>query len=208
MKYIDLTCPVSAGDAAVCRERLIVQRDGEQYSARVYDFAYESKTGTYIDFPGHIESTDDGLGASSWPLEKLFRVETTVIHLDKPDRSGAVTADELASACSVPVSGGGLIINALGNRRFDEVEERSVYLDSSAVSWIVQQGIHLFVSDIYESQALHGVFSSLFAVGIATVCSPVNLHLLDRSTLKLTALSPCFDGVTQLPCRLVAEMEL
>ena len=207
MKYIDLTFPMPAETAAFRRDMPITQADGEKYIAVVYDFSHDSMQGTYIDFPGHIEATNDGLDASTWPPEKLFRVETTVIHLDRLDRSGAVTADELAAACPEPGSGGGLIVNALGSRRFDEIEERSVYLDTTAVSWIVDQGIHLFVSDIYESQPLHGVFGPLFAAGIATVCSPINLHRLTRSTVRLTALPARFDGVTQLPCRLLAEVE-
>ena len=206
MKYIDLTCPIPAGTAVLRRDMPITQEDGKKYTAVVYDFSHDSMLGTYIDFPGHIESTDDGQDAASWPLEKLYRVESTVIHLNRTDGSGAVSAEELAAACPGPIAGGGLIINALGNRRFDAIEERSVYLDSGAVSWIIDQNIHLFVSDTYESPALHGVFGPLFAAGIATVCSPVNLHQLTAPTVKLTALPARFVGVTQLPCRLLAEV--
>ncbi|MCC7300899.1 MAG: cyclase family protein [Verrucomicrobia bacterium] len=208
-QLIDLTRVIPDDAVAVTGQDLyITPEKGRPYTAHLHNFHHGSMIGTYIDFPGHIQETDDGLDSSSWPLDRLFRVDTTVIHLDKPNRSGPVTADELFSACPRPVSGGGLIINALGTRAPNDIEYRSVYLDSSASAWIVEQGIHLLVSDIYESQTLHGVFGDFFEAGIATVCHPANLHLLTKPTVKLTALPACFAGVTQLPCRLVAEMEL
>ena len=111
--------------------------------------------------------------------------------------------DEVSAGSSCPEA---LVINALGAARFDEIEERSVYLELDAVEWIIASGVQLVVADVYESRALHGVFPALFAAGIATVCCPVNLHQLITPEVRLTVLPVRFPGVTQLPCRVVAEV--
>jgi len=209
MRLIDLSLPIDglgAADAPVRLEERSIGSEEKKYTGMVYHFAHDGMTGTYIDFPGHIKETDDGLDAATYPLEKLYRVDASVIHLDRPDRSGGVGADDLAEAHKFPIEGGALVINALGERRFDEIEERSVWLTTDAVQWIVDTGVHLLVSDIYESQALHGVFYDLFEGGVSTVCLPVNLHQLTVPRVKLTVLSAPFRGVTQLPCRLLAEL--
>lgn len=210
MTLVDLTLPIPPADAGkthvITGEKHIRQADGKSYDAVIYDFSHDSMTGTYLDFPGHIRDTDDGRDAANYPLERLFRVETSVIHLDRDDGSGAVTAAHLRAACPSPVRNGGMIINALGRRRFDEIKLRSVFLSSDAVAWICEQGTHLVVSDIYESAGLHGVFGDFFRNGVATVCLPVNLHRLTTARVRLTVLTPAFIGVTQLPCRLLAEL--
>jgi kynurenine formamidase len=75
-----------------------------------------------------------------------------------------------------------------------------------AVEWIIGQGVELLVSDIYESKALAGVFYKLFKAGISTVCNPVNMDQLTVPEVKLTVMSLPVRGVTQIPCRVVAEI--
>lgn len=184
---------------------------GLPYSARVHYFEYWSMAGTYLDFPGHILQTDDGTDAANAPLPSLYRLDATVIHLDRESGSGKIKQDELAAACAAPVAdlGRALILNALGSRRFDEIEERSVYLGRDAIEWIVGTGVSILVSDVYESSTdPQGVFPALFENGVSTVCCPVNLHGLHRPRVKLTVLPLRFAGVTQLPCRVVAEQEV
>lgn len=210
MSLVDLTLPIPvvSGDKTnvVTIDKLIRQADGTSYMAEIYDFTHDSMTGTYLDFPGHIKDTDDGQHAANYPVNRLFRVESSVIHLDRQDGSGAVTAADLKAACPSPVQHGGMVINALGRKRFDEIKSRSVFLSSDAVAWIAAQGCHLLVSDIYESAPLHGVFGDLFRKGILTVCLPVNLHQLTTPRVLLTVLTPAFSCVTQLPCRALAEL--
>jgi kynurenine formamidase len=129
-----------------------------------------------------------------------------VIHLDRSDGSGSVSAEELQCVCPPLTGCGAMIVNALGPRRFDDIVERSVYLGTDAVEWICGTGIHLLVSDIYESPPLHGVFPKLFAAHILTVCYPINLHLLTQPRVRLWALPMRIPGVNQLPCRALAEM--
>ena len=210
MTVVDLTLriPLREGGKPTSVERdVLIASAGATYTGVVYDFSFSSMAGTYIDFPGHIRETDDGLDAASYPVDKLLRVDSAVIHLDRASGSGAVSAEELDAACPPCDGVGAIVLNALGARRFDEIEERSVFLGSDAVSWLIDRGIHLFVSDIYESTAIHGVFNDLFGAGISTVCSPVNLQALTDPRAKLSVFCPAFPGVTQIPCRLIAELE-
>ena len=212
MTLVDLTLPIttaSTGQPAALPEKWAIAAGDLSYTANVYQFSHDSMAGTYIDFPGHIEHTHDGKDASTYPLEKLYRLSSQVIRLDREDGSGLVSAKELAQASN---DDGGtahaLVINALGDRRFDEIRYRSVYLGREAVDWIIGQGIHLLVSDIYESDdAPQCVFPALFGAGISTICNPVNLHLLRGRRIRITALPLRFPTVTQLPCRLLAETE-
>ena len=211
MSLIDLTLPIPAAPEApgpFRLEELIIRSGGAAYTGMVYHFAHDSMVGTYIDFPGHIKETDDGLDAENYPLCDLFRVEASVVHLDRVGGTGAVSADELAAAWQAPVGPfGALIVNALGRRRFDDIPERSVWFAPDAVEWIIETGARLLVSDIYESTPeLTGVFNCLFEAGVSTVCCPINLHFLTSATVKLTVLPARFRTVTQLPCRAVAEL--
>lgn len=189
----------------IVEEKISLESGLTKYTGVVYRITCDGMSGTYIDFPGHIAETDNGLSADNFPLEDLYRVPASVIHLNFRSGDGAVTADDLKNAFGGNFSTPALIINALGTLEPKDIECRSVYLDESAVEWIISCGCKLLVSDIYESTALHGVFLRLFEAGVVTVCMPVNLHKIDAKEVKLTALFPKMPGVYQLPCRLVAE---
>ena len=208
MTLVDLTLPMHGPGhpRAVARLETITIRKSMTYVATRYEFAHDSLQGTYLDFPGHVVETEDGTDADNYPLRKLAGVSAAVLHLDRSDGSGAVSADELQSVCPPLAGCGAMILNALGARRFDEIEERSVWLAADAVEWICRTGIHLLVSDIYESQPLHGVFLKLFAAHILTVCYPINLHMLVQPRVRVWALPMRIPGVNQLPCRAFAEM--
>lgn len=210
MKLIDLTSEpgkTAEGSLNIERRELHLQSPGVEYTGVIYEFKMGSMAGTYIDFPGHIAETDDGRDAFNYPLEKLYRRRAAVIRLDRRDGSGGVAASELAAVCPVKIRpGDALIVNALGDRQFYDIENRSVFFEMDAVEWIIEQGVELLVSDIYESQALLGVFLKLFKAGISTVCRPVNLHKLEDAEVKLTIMPLPVRGVTQIPCRLVAEL--
>ena len=206
MKLVDLTHTIAESGAAT-RQELAIGDENFSYMGVVYDFSHNSMVGTYIDFPGHIKETDDGRDAASFPVERLFRVDATVVHLDRESGSGSISAAELQDACPKEINGGALIINALGHRRFDEIDDRSVYLSAEAGAWICRTGIHLFASDVYESTPkLQNIFYGMFQSGISTICQPINLHLLDKPRVKLTALPARFEQVTQVPCRGIAEL--
>lgn len=208
MRLVDLTLAMRGPGhpRSVARLQTVTIRKSMTYVATKYDFEYDSLQGTYLDFPGHVVETEDGADAGNYPLSKLAGVPAAVLHLDRTDGSGAVSEDELKAVCPPLAGCGAMIINALGPRRFDEIVERSVWLATDAVEWISRTGIHLLVSDIYESQPLHGVFLKLFAAHILTVCYPIKLHLLTRPYVRLWTLPLRIPGVNQIPCRAFAEM--
>lgn len=202
MPIVDLTAPMTSDSR---REELRISHGDSYYTGLIYHFAHDSMAGTYIDLPGHIKETDDGRDAENYPVAKLFRVESLVVHLDRKEGSGGVTADELNSACDGKKKYGCVVINARGRRQYYEVDERSVWLTRDAVDWIIATGAHLLVSDIFECHNLIGVFYYLFKARISTVCHPVNLHQIAGKRAKITVLMPRMKGVTQLPCRVLAE---
>jgi kynurenine formamidase len=176
------------------------------YHARVHYFGYWSMAGTYIDLPGHIVETDDRQDAASLPAATLFRLPATLVRLDRCRRPGAVRAAELQAA--VPAGPGcpAVVLNALGPHRFDAIPERSVYLARDAVRWVIDRGVRLLVSDVYESDDdPQDVFRTLFGAGVATVCHPESLGTLAGPRLRVTALPLRIPGATQLPCRVLAE---
>ena len=79
--------------------------------------------GMYIDLPGHIRETDDGVDAANCPPERFYRIAADVVHLDREGGSGPVTAEMLEAASVDHTGAPTLLVNALGSRRFDEIEE-------------------------------------------------------------------------------------
>lgn len=219
MHIIDLTLPITIRGAhgaevrhdrtaIVAEDALEIEAGPYRYTALLYAFHFGSMAGTYIDLPGHIRATADGMDAANCPAERFYRLPAVAIHLDRPDRSGGISAAELEAACPCEVEGNALVVNALGTRRFDAIENRSVWLTKDAAAWIVSRGVHLLVSDVYESDSdPQNVFTDLFAAGVSTVCLPVNLHLLAAPRGRVTVLFVRLPGVTQVPCRIVAEWD-
>lgn len=204
MKIVDLTRPFD--QVNIIRSPVPLHSGNTDYTGVVYNYSFGSMQSTYIDLPGHIEETDDGVRADTVPLASLHRVPADVIRMDLPNEAGAVTAEDLTRCLPRTESGTpALIVNALGRKNPRDINERSVFFDNSAVDWIVGRGYRLLISDIYESRALLGVFKTLFANGIATVCEPVDLFLLTADRVLVSAIPCPIPGVTQLPCRLFAE---
>lgn len=207
---IDLTLPVKYNPKTMSTsEKHIVQEDGTEYDGIIHEFSFNSMTGTYIDFPGHIAGYEDGTDAASYKLEKLYQVKTVLIKLDRDCSSGKVCKEELLTSVNINLEKekpGAIIINALGSKRFDEIRERSVWLSIEAAKWLISLGIHLIISDIYESAGIHGVFGTFFKAGVSTVCCPVNLDKISKNIFTVTCLPAKFEKCQQLPCRLIAEV--
>lgn len=176
------------------------------YTGVCHTLTSDGMTSTYIDFPGHIKECANGETADTYPLEKLLRQEATVIHLDKVSGDGAVSADELTAAAGGIPKTPCLVLNALRSGvQVTDIDPQTVWLDRSAVDWIISTGCHLFVSDIYERRKILGVFKILFDAGISTVCVPHDLFKLPNHAL-ISAICVPWPGVVQLPCRLFAEI--
>ena len=208
MSLIDLTLNLDDADDSysILSTPVLLKSFDAEYTGVIHDFSFSSMAGTYIDFPGHIKETDNGFDAVSYPIEKLYRRKATVIRLYRDSDSGGVTAEELQSAMltdklETPV----LIINALGDKQFDEIDWRTVYLTLDAVEWMCAAGIEVIVSDIYESNDFEGVFLNLFKHDVSTVCFPVNLSELRESTCEVSIFPLKSPQAVQLPCRVIAE---
>ena len=206
MSVIDLSCSFPAKTAEKIRLREIPLKSAQTaYTGMVYDFELNSMDGSYIDLPGHIKETDDGQRADNVPMEQFYRMPCSVISLNRTNRSGAVSAAELEQAFGGKVTTPALMINALGKLEPDEIDVRSVWLDFSALDWMISCGIRLLVSDIFESQSLDGVFLKLFKAGISTVCEPRHMSRITKKIVELTVMFPNIPGLTQIPCRILAD---
>ena len=67
MRLIDMSLPIpatEAGKATVNRGVLRIDSPTRPYEALIYDFAFTSEAGTYIDLPGHIVETGPILSTS------------------------------------------------------------------------------------------------------------------------------------------------
>jgi len=211
MRLIDLTM-LSPGEenghATVEVEEWPVSVGDARYTGMVYGFEHWSMTGTYIDFPGHLAEFDDGSDAADYPIEKLCDVRAAVVHIDRENRPGRITRAELESAAPRPAGCEALVIHALGGKTYYEMGKPPVCLAKDAVEWIVESGVHLLLSDVYEDHSDPiGVFADLFAARVATICCPINLDRLDVPYVRLTCLFPRFAGVTQIPCRVIARVD-
>ncbi len=206
MSIVDLSCAFPEEAVRKIRLREVPLKSAQTaYTGMVYDFEVNSMNGSYIDLPGHIRETDNGERSDNVPAENFYRVPCSVIHLDRTSGSGAVSGAELEQAFGGKVNTPALLVNALGALEPDEIDNRSVWFDFSALDWMISCGIRLLVSDIYESQALEGVFLKLFRAGISTVCEPRNLSRVKSKIVELTVLFPKIPSLTQIPCRVIAD---
>ena len=204
MRIVDLTREIAFPTEMSQKEDYFVPlRIGDRdYTALCHKLHCDGMTGTYLDFPGHVVETDDGVRAADVPLERLFMLEATVLRLDRDPANREVTADELEAA-GAEVKGDALIVHALGPRAFHEFSSDTIpYYGPSAIRWIMEQDFAVFASDIYENKAdLQGIFTDLFARGALAVCCPVNLHAIREAHPRACVIPARMEGVAQLPCR-------
>lgn len=206
MSCIDLTAPFKAwGDQPeITRREVALKSERTRYTGVVYNLNTTTMMGSYIDFPGHIKETDNGMTGANADLSDFAGIPCTVIHFDRAAVPGGISAADLEAACGGMPDTPAVIINALGATPSFDIEQRSVYLELDAVEWLKNTPCKLLISDVYESKALEGVFLKLFEGGISTICEPANLHKLPSGQVKITVLFPKIP-VTQLPCALIAE---
>ena len=203
MPVIDLTRHAYE-DLTIETKHLPLQSNKTKYTGVLYQYHLGSMDFSYIDFPGHILETDDGVTAAKVNIEDFYRVPATVIRMDLPNNFGGVTREMLEYACGGVPQTPAVIINALGDLDPRDIELRSVWLTMDAVDWLIESGCKLIVSDIYESQSLEGVFYKFFQAGIATVCEPVNLGKINSRQIRLSVIFQPIEA-TQVPCRILGE---
>jgi len=203
MRIIDLTAEIpETGKRSVVK---IPTPEGNCYKGVIYDFPLSSMSGTYLDFPGHIEEFYDGKDAANYPLKKLFLVETTVIKLKRKGMPREIDGKELENT-GIAVKTPGLLIKVDDwNQASPEEIAQAPFYGKSAIRWVVSKRINLFISNVYENHAdRQGIFVEFFRAGITCVCVPVNLDRITRERIKICAIPLKIPGAVQLPCRLLA----
>ena len=206
MAYVDLTADFRGRKVLpeILQREVALKSDKTEYTGVVYNISTSTMMGSYIDFPGHIRETDDGVNGANSDLADFTNMSAAVIRFDQAGQPGGITAEDLENAYGGVPDTQAVIINALGSVSSFDIPPRSVYLTLDAVEWLKKTPCKVLVSDIYESTALEGVFLKLFEGGISTVCEPANLHKLPAGKVKLTVHFAKIP-ITQLPCTLVAE---
>ena len=206
MAYVDLTADFRGRKVLpeIVQREVALKSDKTEYTGVVYNISTSTMMGSYIDFPGHIKETDDGVNGANSDLADFTNMSAAVIRFDRAGEPGGITAEDLENAYGGVPDTQAVIINALGSVSSFDIPPRSVYLTLDAVEWLKKTPCRVLVSDIYESTALEGVFLKLFEAGISTVCEPANLHKLPSGKVKLTVHFAKIP-ITQLPCTLVAE---
>ena len=206
MAYVDLTAGFRGRKVLpeIVQRDVALKSDKTEYTGVVYNISTSTMMGSYIDFPGHIKETDDGVNGANSDLADFTNMSAAVIRFDRAGQPGGITAEDLEKSYGGVPDTQAVIINALGSVSSFDIPPRSVYLTLDAVEWLKKTPCKVLVSDIYESTALEGVFLKLFEGGISTVCEPANLHKLPAGKVKLTVHFAKIP-ITQLPCTLVAE---
>ena len=206
MAYVDLTAGFRGRKVLpeIVQRDVALKSDKTEYTGVVYNISTSTMMGSYIDFPGHIKETDDGVNGANSDLADFTNMSAAVIRFDRAGQPGGITAEDLEKSYGGVPDTQAVIINALGSVSSFDIPPRSVYLTLDAVEWLKKTPCKVLVSDIYESTALEGVFLKLFEGGISTVCEPANLHKLPVGKVKLTVHFAKIP-ITQLPCTLVAE---
>ena len=219
MRIVDLTMPIPLTQkerthpladlhdvTTICTRIWPIGAASTAYHAQVHYFQHWGMSGTYIDFPGHIMETDNGMDAGSTPGHDLYRVPALVLRPTPAPDDRKITATMLRSTLPIDTGEPAVIINALGDLRYDEIPERSIYLSQCAAQWLADRNTRLLISDVYESTVdPQNVFPILFRNGVVTVCYPDRLSGIGSERVRVTALPNRFPGATQLPCRLIVE---
>ena len=204
MRIVDLTHKIVFPSPEADKEdyHIPLSIKGRAYKALCHKLRCDGMSGTYLDFPGHVVETDDGLHAGNCPLEDLFMLPATFLRLNREGKGREVTADALEAA-GAEVRGKALIVHALGDRGFfDYTNDTIPFFGDSAVGWILDKGVKVFASDIYENKLdPRGIFTELFAAGTAAVCCPVNLQAVRATYLRVCVVPLRMEGAVQLPCR-------
>ena len=149
LRAVDLTCPATFSRhlPPECREsRLELKSAATRYTGVVYDLRLNGMSGSYIDFPGHIAETDDGRRADNVDLTEFYRMDATVIHVDRTEKSGGITGAELEAVCGGVPNTPAIIIHSMGPKDPPDINFRSSWLTMDAVEWLIAAKCRILVS--------------------------------------------------------------
>ena len=200
-KIIDLTNLTIAKYTLRNRIVPLKQADGLEYNGICTDGEFVATSGSYIDFPGHIDITDDQRTAATVDICDYYRQKTFLIR-PEVNADNAITAQALQKAISnMPQDTTMLIINSPAGMG-------KSHLTLEAADAICNLNLRCLISDTYEKAAYEGVFMHLFRGGVACVCIPDNLDQLpEQQSFFCSVIFLPIPGAVQLPCRVIAELE-
>ena len=117
MAYADLTADFRGRkvEPEIVSREVPLKSDKTEYTGVVYNISTSTMMGSYIDFPGHIKETDDGVNGANCDLADFTGMSATVIQLDRAGEPGGVSAEDLEKACGGVPDTQAVIINALGS---------------------------------------------------------------------------------------------
>jgi kynurenine formamidase len=210
MKIIDLTKPIAKerkGQPTSEKYYLPLPVKEKTYQGVLYHLNLNGMSGTYLDFPGHIEEFEDNTHAGNYPLDKLCMLDTTLIRLEKDySQNREITAADLQAVWVEP-RGEVLILHTLGDKNDSDFNLDTIpYFGQSAITWLMdkllQYNIKIFAADVYEKRPdLQGIFVELFKNHIFTICCMRHLNQLQETYAKSCIAPLIMDDVTQIPCR-------
>lgn len=205
MEIIDLTMDIKREEYTTSIVKIPISQ--KVYNGVIHNFTLSSMSGTYIDFPGHIDEFKDGFDAGNYPPEKLFMVDATFIRLERKGKGREISAEELEQT-GIKVDTNCLVIDTGWESVHHRDTEGIYFYGKDAIKWIVSQPIYLFISDVYENHSdPRGIFVELFKAGISTVCLPVNLWRIKKNRIKISVFPLKIPGTVQVPCRVIAVQD-
>lgn len=184
------------------------QADGKEYMGLCTGFSGCSTSGSYIDFPGHIDITDNGVDAGNANILDFFRQKAYLIRPELNEHGG-ITAQALQEACKdMPSDVKILAIDGMRRQSDAKPIEILSYLELETVDILANMNLTCLMADSYEKENYEGVFYQLFKRNLSCICMPGKLWLLPEKTVFI--LSVIFlpvAGAVQTPCRLIAELD-
>ena len=102
MAVVDLTWDFKGERYApeIVRKEVFLKSGKTEYTGVVYNISTSTMMGSYIDFPGHIKETDDGVNGANSDLADFTNMSAAVIRFDRAGEPGGITAEDLENAYS------------------------------------------------------------------------------------------------------------
>lgn len=207
-KIIELTCHRRNQYEIIPRIVPLKQADGKEYLGMCTGFSSCSSSGSYIDFPGHIDITDNGVNAGTVNILDYYRQKACLIRPEL-NSSGGITAEALQKACQgMPSDVKILIVDGLKLQEDIDPPSGSSYFELETADVLARMNLTCLVADSYEKKNYEGVFYQLFRRGLPCVCAPTKLWLLpEKEIFTLSVIFLPVPGAMQTPCRLIAELD-
>ena len=184
------------------------QADGKEYLGLCTGFSSCSSSGSYIDFPGHIDITDNGEHAGNVDILDFYRQKAYLVRPEL-NAEGGITAQALKNACQdMPDDVKILIVDGIRLQEDIDPDAGISYFELETADVLESMHLTCLVADSYEKKNYEGVFYQFFQRGLPCVCAPCKLWLLPEKTVfTLSVIFLPVDGAVQTPCRLIAELD-